>query len=249
MCQMGSKKETETLPTARPMSPYSTPEGEALAKANLSGTSAALPQAVSDAKAGATAYRTAASDPIFGQIGNYGNALLRGDYLNGSPALTTQLNTLDQAGARRAADMGSRVRSQFSMTGAPLSTGMLQALQAGQASQAANTEATKANTIFQNYQAERGYQNAAPSLIYSNLQAPGAFLGQASQMPLNPYQQATQILQSDRQPMLMPIENIQTNKPGILNYIGAGFKAAGAAMGPTPYGGAAAGVGGVLSAT
>lgn len=111
------------------------------------------------------------------QIGNAGSSstanlaqdTINGNYLNGSPALWNQYNNILNQAGRQSADSNKNIQSQFNRAGMNFSTANQQAQQANTAANLSNATSTAANLLGSNYQAERAYQNNAPSL-FSNAQ-------------------------------------------------------------------------------
>lgn len=143
----------------------------------------------------ANATSSAANNPAFGAITNYGTGVMRGDYLN-SPTVnnyaTQAANRIQAAGA----DTAARTQEAFGRQGMGLGTGVTQALQTGNTAAAAQAAQQEAGIKLQNYQAERQNQMQAPGIISSGITTPTALAQQVPGQLLNPLQQQAGITNS-----------------------------------------------------
>lgn len=110
-----------------------------------------------------------AQNPGFSQVNSLANNELNGKYLNGNPALTNQIASVQQQANRAAGDQAAQIRSGQQRAGMGFSTANQEAQQGAQAAQNANAMNTSANATLQNYQTERANQNNAGNLLNSNL--------------------------------------------------------------------------------
>lgn len=123
----------------------------------------------------------------FGQIGDYGQSVMRGNYLNASLPLIKSLQATRAAANQQAqntysgarADLSgiqNQVRSRYNRAGQTFGTGMQQAQESAQAAlnadiaraesaRLAQQAATEQQALLQNYMAERQIQNQAPAYI------------------------------------------------------------------------------------
>lgn len=134
------------------------------------------------------------SNPAWQEGQNLATRNLSGAYLNGSPQLDKAMAENRSATMAASADQNARTQSQFAKAGMGWSTANQQATQAGTASAAGNADRDAANTYLQNYQFERGNQNAAPQQFAAASAAPFNYLSQGSQATLAPLAQQGNIL-------------------------------------------------------
>jgi hypothetical protein len=80
----------------------------------------------------------------------------------------------------QSANENARQQSQFAKNGMALSTGDIQAQGANTAAAAAQAQNTNAQLGLQNYQAERGAQQGAPTMMQQASSAPLSYLNQVS---------------------------------------------------------------------
>lgn len=114
-----------------------------------------------------SALNSAASDPALAQSKQYEQDILGGKYLNGSPALDNSMAQMRAAASRAVADQNAKTASGFAQNGMSFGTGNQEAQQAGTALQTSQANQTEADARLKNYEAERGYMEAAPSAIQS----------------------------------------------------------------------------------
>lgn len=119
---------------------------------------------------------------------------LAGANLHGSPELDRAMAENRAATMGAAADQTARTQSQFAKNGMGWSTANQQATQAGTAAAAGTAERDAANTYLQNYQFERGNQNAAPGQFAQAKAAPFNYLSQGSSAVMSPLAQQGNLL-------------------------------------------------------
>lgn len=152
--------------------------------------------------------QTAATNPAWGQIGNYGQSVLRGDYLQ-SPVITKYANDAYNRIMAEAADNQTRMQTQFNRAGQGFSTGMAQALQAARTTAAAKAATVKSGILADNYGKERVLQQGASDILQSGIAGQSSAYGNAMNALYAPLQAqaglTTQLLgnQSVTQPTLI----------------------------------------------
>jgi hypothetical protein len=157
----------------------------------LNGVAPGAEQAGADLAAG---LRTASSDAGWGQAADLARRTIGGEYLKGSPELDSAMSKLYSRSQASAADQEARLKSDFGRAGMGFSTAHQQAAQNNRAAATANAGATEAAARLQNYQAERGYQNAAPQMLAQALGVPLDYLSQIPSAFLSPLLQEAQLV-------------------------------------------------------
>lgn len=178
-CLGGSTDQVTQDPTY--FGPYGTgvqPQGQTNADAisKASQDPFAQSQAIAQNTA-ATATQNAAS-PVYGAANGLYENEVQGDYLNGNPALTKQLQATQQQANQSAGNQVAQIKGADQRAGMQFSTADQEAQQGAQAQQNATAQETNAGAINQNYQNERQIQNQAPQLANQN-QANQLNMGQA----------------------------------------------------------------------
>lgn len=139
--------------------------------------------------AGGAAANTLASgmaSPAWAEAQGLATRNLSGANLNGSPQLDKAMAENRAATLGAAADQNARTQSQFSKAGMGWSTANQQAAQAGTTAAAGTASRDASNTYLQNYQFERGNQNAAPGQFAQAAAAPFNYLSQGSSAVMSP---------------------------------------------------------------
>lgn len=132
--------------------------------------------------------------PAWGEAQGLATRNLSGAYLNGSPQLDRAMAENRAATMGAAADATARLKSQYGRAGMGWSTANQQAAQGAATTAAGEADRDAANTYLQNYQFERGNQNAAPGQYAQAAAAPFNYLSQGSSAILNPLQQQGNLL-------------------------------------------------------
>jgi hypothetical protein len=125
----------------------------------------------------ASALTSAASNPGWGAAQTNAANTAAGDYLAGSPELNRALAENQATASAGAADAAARTRSTMNQNGMAWGTGNQQAEQGAVAQGNEAAAATNANAYLNNYQAERGAQNAAGGQLAQAQGAPLSYLG------------------------------------------------------------------------
>lgn len=219
-CGGKTKQYTDNPKWFDPLGPAGT-TGGAEQRARIFGEmSLAAPKMFDDAQASATRARRAANDPAWGQARQYATQLLQGKYLSGSPQLDAAMNALHSRAAASAADQEARTQANWGRAGMGFSTANQQAAQANRAAATAQANATEAATRLQNYQTERGYQNAATELLKSASSAPLEYLQAAANAYMAPLLQQAQLVKTlagDGQ--IVTPQSTYVKKPGAFDYV------------------------------
>lgn len=135
----------------------------------------------------AGALTSAASNPAFSAITNYGLNELNGNYLN-SPIVNSYADQAANQFTAAGADQNARTEAQYARAGMGFSTANQQAQQANTASAAAAASRARAGIQMQNYQTERQNQQAAPGIISGAISQPLNYLGGVDSAYYQPYQ-------------------------------------------------------------
>lgn len=143
-----------------------------------------------------SAARGAAYDPAWAQIHDYGQRVLGGEYLDGSPTLDHAMSQMRSAASNEGANQAGRVREQFAQNGLGFGTANQQAQQSAQAAATGHANQVEAGARLQNYQTERGYQQAAPGYIEMADNAPVKYLSAIPGMINDPATQRAQMISS-----------------------------------------------------
>jgi len=128
--------------------------------------------AMQDSSGRAASYaETAADNPGYGAARDLATRELRGEFLNGSPALNDFISRMRAQNVAEGENAAARMRSQYQSNGLPWSTANQQAQQAAQAAGTAKADATEAATRLANYQNERGMQQNAVDTLNAGTSA------------------------------------------------------------------------------
>lgn len=152
------------------------------------------PQLSGASDAAAATLSKGMTNPAWQEGQNLATRNMSGAYLNGSPQLNTAMAENRAATMGAAADQNARTQSQFTKTGMGWSTANQQATQGATASAAGEADRNAANTYLQNYQMERGNQNAAPQQFAAASAAPFNYLSQGSSAVMSPLTQQGNLL-------------------------------------------------------
>lgn len=139
--------------------------------------------------------QSAATDPNRAKEMSYEQDVLGGKYLNGSPALDEAMGQMRAQSNRSTADTNAKTRSTFAQNGMGFGTGAQEAELANGALNTSQANATEASTRLQNYQTERGYQQAAPQTMESLIAAPSEYYSKAASAYYDPLNTESQIVQ------------------------------------------------------
>lgn len=138
------------------------------------GTNGAYAQSQGIAQTASNTAQANANSPIYGQAQQLYGDELSGKYLNGSPALTGQLDATQALANRAAGDQSQQIQSGMNRAGMGFSTANQQAQQGAQATQNANAMQSNASAVLQNYENERQLQQGAPAAAAQSQNAQNA---------------------------------------------------------------------------
>lgn len=144
-------------------------QGQNTANQVSTDSQSAYSQAKNIADQSAAMASTNAQNPGFGAANGLYNSEIQGNYLNGSPQLSSQLASNQTQANRAAGDQAAQIKGSDARAGMSFSTADQQAQENAQAQQGANAMNTNAQLIGSNYANERNIQNQAPSQLNANM--------------------------------------------------------------------------------
>lgn len=142
----------------------------------------------------ADAAAQAAANPGWSAAGDLATRTLRGDYLNGSPALDDALGKMRAATVAEGANNAADQRSQFARNGLSFSTANQQAQNNATTAGTASANAAEAGARANNYMAERQLQTQAPQMLEQATSQPLNYLQLQDMAKLIPLSQMAQII-------------------------------------------------------
>jgi hypothetical protein len=163
--------------------------------------------------------RTASGDSGWGAASDLARKTIAGDYLNGSPQLDAAMTAMRTRSASDVGNQSARIRDAYSRAGMGWSTGNQQAQEAAAAAAATRAGETEAQARLANYQAERGYQQAAPGLLQAALSAPMDYLSAIPNAYYAPLaQQANLVSGLSSGGQVVAPQSTHVKQPGLMDY-------------------------------